>query len=212
MFSSFWRRPTVALTLVLATLIPVSMIGIQPTTSYAQSAKSMGYSQTHNPTCKTAFGGQRLCITATPTGLRFRWTGYKFNIKPGCRVGCLWGEGIDINGPDIGYLNTTGAEWTGANHTKFIPLNRPEEYYGSASISNPCCFDDVAVSYRLIVPQVGNSNLAIRTTSSTMPDGKLAKVSVQVLCQWWRTALQLDSSSRQDFFSAKRTVLLQDRS
>jgi hypothetical protein len=29
MFSSFWRRPTVALILVLAVLIPVSLIGIQ---------------------------------------------------------------------------------------------------------------------------------------------------------------------------------------
>jgi hypothetical protein len=153
-------------------LIPVSLIGIQPTASYAQP----GYPQTHNPTCRTAFGGQRLCITASPTGLTFKWTGYKFNIKPGCEVGCLWSEGIFISGSDIGYINSTGVEWAGATYTKFIPLKRPEDYSGSVSISNPCCFDAVAVNFNLVVPQVGDSNLAVRTTSSALPSGKLGQV------------------------------------
>jgi len=173
MFSSFWRRPTVALILVLAVLIPVSLIGVQPTTSNAQPTKSKGVSQTHNPTCQSAYDGQRLCITASPTGLTFKWTGYTFNIKPGCKVGCLWTEGINIIGPDIGYVKITGAEWAGATYTKFVPLKKPEDYYGSASMANPCCFDAVAVSYRLVVPQVGNSNLTIKPVQ--MPDGKLGQ-------------------------------------
>jgi hypothetical protein len=175
MFSSFWRRPTVALILVLAALIPVSLIGVQPIASNAQPAKSLGVSQTHNPTCHSAFAGQRLCITASPTGLTFKWTGYTFNIRPGCKVGCLWSEGVGIFGPDIGYSKTFTVGWAGATYTKFVPLKRPEEYYGAASIANPCCFDAVAVSYRLIVPQVGTSNLAIRTKSSTLPRGKLGQ-------------------------------------
>jgi hypothetical protein len=40
MFSPFWRWPTVALILVLAALIPVSLIGIQSTASNAQPAKN----------------------------------------------------------------------------------------------------------------------------------------------------------------------------
>jgi hypothetical protein len=177
MFSSFWRRPTVALIAILAVLLPISLIGIQSTASAsnAQPVKLMYYSQTHNPTCRSAFGGQKLCITASPTGLTFKWTGYTFNIKPGCKVGCLWSEGIDINGPDISFSKTYLVEWAGATYTKFVPLKRPDDYYGSASIANPCCFGAVAVSYRLIVPQVGNSNLAIRTTSPTLPGGKLGQ-------------------------------------
>jgi hypothetical protein len=174
MFSSFWRRPTVALTLVLAILIPVSLIGIQSATYGAQPKGSWSGPTTPNPTCKSAFSGQKLCITATPTGLKFKWTGYTFNAKkPGCKVDCLWSEGVSIFGDDIRYSRIFSVEWSGATYTKFVPLKTPEEYNGSASIGNPGSFYGVSVNFRLVVPQVGTSNLAIKFV--TMPGGKLGQ-------------------------------------
>ena len=74
MFSSFWRRPTVALILVLTMLIPVSLIGVQPTASNAQPAKSLEGPDTPNPTIGKAFG-EKVVITATPYGLTSSFPG-----------------------------------------------------------------------------------------------------------------------------------------
>jgi hypothetical protein len=84
--------------------------------------------------------------------------------------------GVAISGPDIGFSKTFNVEWTGATYTRFVPLKKPDEYNGDASMCNPCNFGAVGgVSYNLVVPQVGDSNLAVRTTSSALPSGKLGQ-------------------------------------
>ena len=171
MFSSFWRRPTVALTMVLAILIPVSLIGVQTVAFGTQRTPTEYPVKSHNPTCMSAFG-DTVCITATPNGLRFKWTGetYYAGAKY-CPIGC-GDEDYLVQGPWTHVAIVNEVKWEGSSsHTVFVRLKKPDDYQGFATLIDPAGGYGTALDYTLIVPQVGNSNLAITTTS--LPTAKL---------------------------------------
>jgi len=168
MFSSFWRRPTVALTMVLAALIPVSLIGIQSTSSAsnAQPAKSLEGPDTPNPTIGKAFG-EKVVITATPYGLDFKFSGNPQGLR-NANIGAQ-GQYSDVN-------KNVELNWKGPTYNYFLRINKADNYYGQVPLPNPNGGWGVTVTYRLVVPQVGTSNLTI--TSNSLPS---AEVGVKYL-------------------------------
>jgi hypothetical protein len=171
MFSSFWRRLPVALILVLAMLISVSLIGVQSTASNAQPAKasnaqpakSLEGPDTPNPTIGRAFG-QKVVITATPTGLDFKFSGYH----------TYWGGGesnMFIGSEFVGYQKGIYLSWNGPTYNYFQRLNKPDNYAGFVSLDNPNGGWSKFVNFQLVVPQVGTSYLTI--TSNSLPAAKL---------------------------------------
>jgi len=166
MFSSFWRRPTVALTMVLAILIPVSLIGVQPTASNAQPAKSLEGPDTPNPTIGKAFG-EKVVITAMPGGLDFKFSGNPQGLR---------NANISVESPICGRDKDIQLIWKGPTYNYFLRLNRPDNYIGQVPLPNPNGGWGAEISYRLVVPQVGTSNLTI--TSNSLP---AARVGVRYL-------------------------------
>jgi len=159
MFSSFWRRPTVALTLVLSTLIPVTMIGIQSTASASnvQPAKSLEGPDTPNPTIGRAFG-EKVVITATPSGLDFKFSGYTQGVRSSL---------ISIQGQFCDIDKQISLIWKGPTYNYFLRVNKADNFYGQVPLNNPNSGWGVTITYRLVVPQVGTSNLTI--TSNSLP-------------------------------------------
>jgi hypothetical protein len=172
-----FRRLTVAAALALL----ASLGGVQAVASGAQPRKSPPGSQSHNPTCKSAFG-HRVCVAASPTGLTFRFTGYTyFSGEQGpaqlgnCGKGC-GAEAVVIQGPSSDVLIIKAVTWVGSStHSVFIRLKKPDDYTGDVVLNNPrpssIAPAGAYLYYRLIVPQVGNSNLMIK--QFTLPAGKV---------------------------------------
>ena len=65
-----------SIALMLAVFVPISVLGIQ-TLAFAARNPAIGSAKAHNPTCGSAFG-ERVCVTASPTGLTFKWSGYSY--------------------------------------------------------------------------------------------------------------------------------------
>lgn len=170
MFSSFWRRPTVALTVVLATLIPVSLIGIQSSVSNAQPAKSLEGPDTPNPTIGKAFG-EKVVITSTHIGTHYGLDYQFFGYTQGGRNTL-----ISIVGLYCGVYREIPLSWKGPTYNYFLRLNKADNYYGQVPLNNPNSGWGVIVTYQLVVPQVGTSNLTI--TSNLLP---AARVGVRYL-------------------------------
>ena len=152
MFSSFWRRPTVALTLVLAMLIPVSLIGIQSTASNAQPAK--GGPTYRNPACGSGFG-ETVCITANTAGFTYKWFGpaYSHGGVADITIASTW-TNITIN---------ESVQWKGSTGTLFVPIKKPDYYMAWAS-EGPSTYLSHDFTSHFPMPDVGTSNLAITTT------------------------------------------------
>ena len=166
MFSSFWRRPTVALTMVLTMLIPVSLIGVQPTASNAQPAKSLEGPDTPNPTIGKAFG-EKVVITAMPGGLDFKFSGNPQGLRNAL---------IAVQGLFCGVDKYVELSWSGSTYNYFQRLNEADNYLGSVPLPNPNGGWGVIVKFKLVIPQVGTSNLTI--TSNSLP---AARVGVRYL-------------------------------
>jgi hypothetical protein len=168
MFSSFWRRPTVALIAILAVLLPISLIGIQSTASAsnAQPAKSLEGRDTPNPTIGKAFG-EKVVITATQYGLDFKFSGYTQGGRNTL---------ISIEGQFCGVYREIPLSWKGTTYNHFVRLSKADNFYGQVPLNNPNSGWGVTITYRLVVPQVGTSNLTI--TSNLLP---AARVGVRYL-------------------------------
>jgi hypothetical protein len=135
--------------------------------------KSVHSYLTHNPTCNSGFE-RRACVWTSKYGLTFSWSGKGYIYltgQTGCEKGC-GAETISIQGPDVRVLIIKPIKWElSSTHSVFIPLKKPDDYRGFATINDPGGGTGTAVNFNLIVPQVGNSNMVITTTS--LPAGKL---------------------------------------
>ena len=174
MFSTFRRRLPVAVTLVL--FFAIGLVNIQPVAFGASTATSVSEIQSHNPKCQSAFG-ERVCITASPAGLTFKWSGYTyFSVRRGgglmyCRKGCGV-EDLFIQGENTFVYIDQEVIWKfSSSHSVLVRLKKPDDYEGAATLGPPWGGKGVEVRYRFIVPQVGNSNLVITTKS--LPTAKL---------------------------------------
>jgi hypothetical protein len=154
------RRLNIAL--MLAVFVPISVLGIQ-TLAFAARNPAIGSAKAHNPTCGSAFG-ERVCITASPTGLTFKWSGYSY------RAGAK--ETLGIQGTWAGPGITQHVQWSGSGtHTVFVRLKTPDDYAGWVSLESPEGGVSKFINFSLVVPQVGASGLAVITKS--LPAAKL---------------------------------------
>jgi hypothetical protein len=63
-------------------------------------------------------------------------------------------------------------QWNNStSHSVFVRIKKPDDYQGSVTLSNPEGGVGQNVSFQLVVPQVGSSNLAITTIS--LPDDRM---------------------------------------
>ena len=164
-----FRRLTVVVPLVLL----ASLGGVQAVASGSQRSIVSEVKPSHNPTCGSAFG-KRVCIAASPTGLTVTWSG-KIYLEKSAQLDCgnttCDSEYLDVSSVDA-LLRVRVVQWKPSSyHSVFVRLTNPNEYYGSASLSNPQPGPGVEVHFKFIVPAVGNSSLAIRRF--TLPPGKV---------------------------------------
>jgi hypothetical protein len=171
MFPSFRRRLTVV-ALAVFLLFTFGLVGIQTTPSGSQTMKPSVslFQQTHNPTCGSAFNTS-VCAWAYPNGIKIRWWGKGFTLwthNTLCGIGC-GSETYSIDGVWT-YANYDGGMYwhNAASHSVFIKINKPDIYDGNLSLSRLAGGYGKTVEFRLVVPQVGTSNLAVTTNS--LPD------------------------------------------
>jgi hypothetical protein len=138
-------------------LLPISLIGIQSTASAsnAQPAKSIEGRDTPNPTIGRAYGEESV-VTATPSGLDFKFSG----IPVGLRNSQIGAQGVFCGVNKNILLN-----WKGPTYNYFLRLNKADNYYGETELPNPDGGWGVTFKYQLVVPQVGTSNLTIKSNS-----------------------------------------------
>ena len=145
-----------------ARICPHQRLGIQ-TLAFAARNPAIGSAKAHNPTCGSAFG-ERVCVTASPTGLTFKWSGYRY------RAGTT--ETLGIQGTWAGPGITQHVQWSGSGtHTVFVRLKTPDDYAGWVSLESPEGGVSKFINFSLVVPQVGTSGLAVVTKS--LPEAKL---------------------------------------
>ncbi len=161
MFHPFRRRFTVAL--ILASLIPMILVGPQSTAFAMKAVYPPGDSQNHNPVCGTAYA-EKLCIGVSQDELIFTWKGKtseKFNDEQ-ILVQPEW----QVNGQKDQYYSPS---WTNKeSYSYIVKLSKPNLYEGGATIGNPKGGYGYVLYYRFVVPRVGNSYLAVATKS--LPD------------------------------------------
>jgi hypothetical protein len=137
--------------------------------------------RTHNPACASAFNTS-VCVTATNNGLWFHWWGKGFTDLAGqgnCGIAC-GGEGYEIEGGwGSSFVESKGVAWNNStSHSVFVPLKKPDDYQVFACLG-PTTGIGICFKFRLVVPQVGNSNLAITTlttsTTTLLPTAKIGE-------------------------------------